>query len=1071
MKMKKMFSIIAALLMLFAATNTSAANTGASPAAPEDYIGYKVDVESGKYNMTLNLRNNTLSLEPNEETIYLGGPATNTVESYGTEFFLAANSINGSDKIYKFQGYLYGGALKFYTKNGSDAYTAQQYGAYSITGDDVSIYYDSEQDNKHYITPVSDGNGYKFNVQEGWYEITIDINNPDNRHIQINQYSATTYIVGDATEGGYNFTTPMTKKADSKGIYTWSGRLKGKELKFAGLTDWSITSTQLVPTADGIVVKKAGNYSLTTAETDRKLNLDKDGYYSFELNVKDKTLNITEAMGLYMVPVIEGNADWANAIALPYNAATKKYEYSGNISDGKVVFAERYETNQFWHSYIGEVQYIPYIVRPNENQLGWSSSTDQAFNTVAGKIDLNVGIEGDGAKFLTVNTFLPDVLYLEGTVNGTNGWTDASLSKSMTRDVNDEYNYIGTLSAGTMKFAVRNLAFSDGDWVPTANTVIPNTEGTGVIVSDDVHFDLTAFAGDNDHNFNAKAGFYHLRVKLTGDGAPVLQVIVYTPDGVVMYGPAIGQDDIANGQIMSYNSEDQTYNFKGHLQPGLLKLGKKINDETVHYVPTEEITDGIEDGTLTGDVTVLNTRKDENVVLSKFRIGAQTAEVNDYNFSLKGGYYDITVKEIDGANPNIVFNEVRDELRVMGEGAGGWSFETNAKLMTPTLEGFVYEGYLMGLETKFCEQTSGWGPFYTHAWGPIYKSSTRGNGSDNRNELVMGPGASFPVSHVMEDMGNDDPVTLAEGDKPNKDFSKYDSKFDLYPGYYKLTVKFSSDNDQRATLTINDFEPYQKVTVSAAGLATFMSPYFNSSVNDYIYVRDSSHGSSKFVSGNKDEDPIHEFEVGGKFAKLSDTNNKFELYSCSEANEDNELQMVKQSQLKHSTPYIISATPGVYYIKMHCPMSEVSASDEKVNRTSYDANNGIASDGLLRGSWHMFTSLQEDTNYRTYLLQNKPEEIGVAFYWANKSKAYQLAPYSAYVRLPEANTNLSKGMGLCFFDDFDDDDVVTAVDTIETRCNDAEAIYTMDGVMTSQMRKGINIVRMADGKVKKVIKK
>lgn len=942
MKMKKMFSIIAALLMLFAATNTSAANTGASPAAPEDYIGYKVDVESGKYNMTLNLRNNTLGMEPAQDVLFLGGPAVTSDGTWLEEFKPTVK--DNVKRVFRYSGHINDGELKFYDDNNFGATTQ-----YTSKYENITPLRGSK-----YVIVTGNGTDYKFKMQSGYYNIEIDI---EDMVMTVNDKM---YLIGDA-------------------VNSWA---------------------------------------------------------------------------------------WTTAVEMTYDKSTDKYIYTGQLKEGEFKFCPWYD--DFSTGAIVAGNSVVDVTTGEYTTYMQHIETDKNFKiTEAGEYTL---ILDPSSSKLTVqkNTVMNDHIYMVGGAVGALGWESlhSAYGIKLLRQTDGSYSFKGYLYGSDFKFTTRDDGWGDGDWVAkfesdqTNENITKDINGTGT-------FDIVPWEGGKDRKFKLdKAGYYEMSVN---PNTGKLNVTKYIGEIFYLYGiPTGAYDAVVNDhgtmitETYKVNGEDALRHvWRGHLAPGKLKIAKytpgaAIN-EYVYFGATKDITEyptadmgrAAANITVTSDQSPLNTSAAgvTNIVRSYYEMGTFGSEdaTGRYNFDVKGGYYEIALEQY---NEQFIvrFNKVRDVLRMIGEAVGGWDFDNYAVPMQPTTEGFVYhagfhcpesnsdkktkfegyQGYLMGLELKFCEQfptaEDKFGAFYTHAWGPKEK-----------DDVPVKDCGTFAMSEL------------------NEDDMMLDYKFDMYPGDYDILVNLTEGHE---TMTVRSFTPHQKVVVGNAGMATFMTPY---------------HTASNTTVDNAPAD--------------------FSIYKAQSIIKKNDggrdIKFVKQDHFEASTPYVIKAPAGRYNIT---PEGGISGIAMKVNaeqqdkpaKYGYDFEKNFVhdSDNLLVGNWHMSVKRQNSESKKFYLLQKRSDELGgLAFYFMPANTDYSLAPYSCYLDIsgvseeyyePEAAP--AKVMKMVFVDnDFEEEDnIVTGIESAtDNAC--INEIYSIDGIKTNAMQKGINIVRMADGSVRKIM--
>lgn len=119
-----------------------------------------------------------------------------------------------------------------------------------------------------------------------------------------------------------------------------------------------------------------------------------------------------------------------------------------------------------------------------------------------------------------------------------------------------------------------------------------------------------------------------------------------------------------------------------------------------------------------------------------------------------------------------------------------------------------------------------------------------------------------------------------------------------------------------------------------------------------------------------------------------------------------------------------------------------------------------ASLGALTGVYARITAPQG-----SYVLQNQAEVAGVAFYHV-ESDAVRVNPFTAYLTDAVANAANQNALAI------DLNGGVTAVDGVEAAADaTVVAIYDLSGRQLDRMAKGVNVVKLSDGTVKKVIVK
>ena len=129
---------------------------------------------------------------------------------------------------------------------------------------------------------------------------------------------------------------------------------------------------------------------------------------------------------------------------------------------------------------------------------------------------------------------------------------------------------------------------------------------------------------------------------------------------------------------------------------------------------------------------------------------------------------------------------------------------------------------------------------------------------------------------------------------------------------------------------------------------------------------------------------------------------------------------------------------------------------------TYSGNKANApQNNLLSGNPKQNSVAQGDNDGCVYGLANKSQGLG--FY--NLNSGQNIAANCAYIVLKPQEVTQVKRVAFIF----DGEDIPTAIDKAETGINaNATAVYGVAGEQRSALRRGINIVRMSDGTVRKV---
>ena len=151
-----------------------------------------------------------------------------------------------------------------------------------------------------------------------------------------------------------------------------------------------------------------------------------------------------------------------------------------------------------------------------------------------------------------------------------------------------------------------------------------------------------------------------------------------------------------------------------------------------------------------------------------------------------------------------------------------------------------------------------------------------------------------------------------------------------------------------------------------------------------------------------------------------------------------ELIQVSEGGIKANTPYLIKGT-GEYNFSGY----------GLADKDSYEDENGL----------FVGTYVDYATTGGEYVLQNHDGKLG--FYFVGESTKPTVKAYRCYLTAP------ASGIKAFFF--FDDD--ATGINGVDAADIEIEAIYTINGAKVNSLQKGLNIVKMSNGKVKKVFVK
>lgn len=128
------------------------------------------------------------------------------------------------------------------------------------------------------------------------------------------------------------------------------------------------------------------------------------------------------------------------------------------------------------------------------------------------------------------------------------------------------------------------------------------------------------------------------------------------------------------------------------------------------------------------------------------------------------------------------------------------------------------------------------------------------------------------------------------------------------------------------------------------------------------------------------------------------------------------------------------------------------------NSVAVSANTGTLVSGLLNGSYEATTA-----SANSYVLQN---QSGVtAFYRVAEDGKQQVVPFTAYLTLPAAAGANVRMLSIDLGSD------ATAIENVPSSVATVVAVYDLSGRSVEGLQRGINLVKMSDGTVKKVVVK
>lgn len=271
--------------------------------------------EAGKYHLTFNLRNWTMSTrflggaevppvddDLTSETLYMIGDATPGGWSMDDATAFTRSADDGN--IFTWQGELKTGKMKA---------CLEQDGTFSCpflrpSSADVAINSAGVAASDFVYTTGPDD---QWEVKEaGEYKITFDLKNKtikveylkapeggddsDNNTLETN----TLYMIGDATPGGWSMDnlTALTQSPDDANIFTWTGELKEGRMKACLEPDGTFSCPFLRPSSADVVINSAGVAAsdfVYTTDPDDQWNVTEAGKYQITFDLKNRTIQVS----------------------------------------------------------------------------------------------------------------------------------------------------------------------------------------------------------------------------------------------------------------------------------------------------------------------------------------------------------------------------------------------------------------------------------------------------------------------------------------------------------------------------------------------------------------------------------------------------------------------------------------------------------------------------------------------------------------------------------------------------------------------------------------------------------
>ena len=275
--------------------------------------------DAGKYNLTFDLRNWTMSVkylgekevepvqkDPIEaEVVYIVGDATPN----GWNIDAPTEAAKTGDYTFVYEGPLGTGELKACTSPGSwdvefirPQSNGVTIGAAGVESPD--FVYTTGPDDKWVVT---DAGNYRLTFDLKEWTIRAEYlgapetpDTPDEPTGDAPLETETLYMIGDATPGGWSMdnATAFTRDADDPYLFTWEGDLVTGEMKACLQPDGTFSCPFLRPETAGTEINGAGldasKFVYNTDGSDPKWKVTEAGKYRIVFNLKNWTITVTK---------------------------------------------------------------------------------------------------------------------------------------------------------------------------------------------------------------------------------------------------------------------------------------------------------------------------------------------------------------------------------------------------------------------------------------------------------------------------------------------------------------------------------------------------------------------------------------------------------------------------------------------------------------------------------------------------------------------------------------------------------------------------------------------------------
>ena len=315
-------------------------------------------------------------------------------------------------------------------------------------------------------------------------------------------------------------------------------------------------------------------------------------------------------------------------------------------------------------------------------------------------------------------------------------------------------------------------------------------------------------------------------------------------------------------------------------------------------------------------------------------------------------------------------------------------------------------------------------------------------------------------------------INLSHGGEGRK---AYVSRMSLY--YIGQSADFVKDGVHKyigsftEAVTLQPTDAVPVIDVTAATFSTAPTVVLTSNPNGLIYAASNANvAGNNVVKGttcaNLSLSDDHPFVVPTEFTASSASYTLSSVADDGTGNKYATLVLPFNATTLAGTAYVLDQGVGISTEVIRGTSVNTIAANQPVLVTAAGTYSGSGTvpaisagdtftNGELVGTYTAMTAVE-----RSYVLQKHDGRL--AFYIVGTTKKPTVNPFRAYIKPQSAD---AKMFTVVF------DDAVTAIDGINTELNGDAEIFTVGGVRQSNLKRGLNIIRMSDGTVRKVMVK